>query len=181
MIAFVAPTESSVVGLICLGIRSFLCHFRCSCSCAGAHDAISTIIARVVPRHAVTSNERLLRWKLPLFGPPWIFLSYRHFIIALVVWISSLQEGSQPSGPPVASRDLVRMRAAYNCSSVVTPRQLEELCTHFRVPTEVILSVPRGEDHPYHTFYGGFCLSIDALEVWLHLPSPLVAVAFLAF
>ncbi|RRT54807.1 hypothetical protein B296_00048896 [Ensete ventricosum] len=98
-----------------------------------------------------------------------------------VVWIRSLQEGSQPSGPPEASRDLVQMWAAHDCSSVVTPRHLEELRTHFRVPTKVILSVPRGEDHPYHTFYGGFCLSIDALEVWLHLPSPLVAVAFLAF
>ncbi|RRT85994.1 hypothetical protein B296_00001294 [Ensete ventricosum] len=81
----------------------------------------------------------------------------------------------------MASRDLVQMQATHDCSSVVTPWQLEELCAHFSVLSKVILSIFGGEDHPYHKFCGMFSLSIDALAVGLHIPLPLVMVAFLAF
>ncbi|RWW06146.1 hypothetical protein GW17_00030543 [Ensete ventricosum] len=42
-----------------------------------------------------------------------------------------LVRGSKPSGPHVASRDLVQMQATHDCSSMVTPWQFEELCSCF--------------------------------------------------
>ncbi|RWW73301.1 hypothetical protein BHE74_00018834 [Ensete ventricosum] len=81
----------------------------------------------------------------------------------------------------MASWDFVQMQAAHDCSFVVISQQLEEQHIGFRVPSKVILFVPRGKDCPYHTFYGGFYLSSDALEVKLRLSPPLVVVAFLAF
>ncbi|RWW66765.1 hypothetical protein BHE74_00025854 [Ensete ventricosum] len=155
LIAFVAPVESFAVGLICLRIRAFLYHLKCSCDCVGVHDAISTIIAHMVPRHVSMSNGHLLCGKLPFFGPP------SSIAISSLPWLSNL------------------MQAAHDCDSVVTSRQLEELRIYFQISLEVILSIYGCEDYPYHTFYRGFYLSIDALETRLCLPPPLVAAAFL--
>ncbi|RRT83709.1 hypothetical protein B296_00003958 [Ensete ventricosum] len=147
LIAFVAPVESFAVGLICLRIRAFIYHLKCSCDCVGVHDAISTIIAHMVPRHVITSNGHLLCGKLPFFGPP------SSIAISSLPWLSNL------------------MQAVHDCDSVVTSRQLEELRIYFQISLEVILSIYGCEDYPYHTFCRGFYLSIDALETRFRGPS----------
>ncbi|RWW01399.1 hypothetical protein GW17_00035559, partial [Ensete ventricosum] len=90
------PTTSPlpVVALYCPTIASYLffrrikalpCHFRCSCDCVSVRDVISTIIAHVVPRHVITSNECLLgrKWKWPMIVVLWLLYdNYKKCILA---------------------------------------------------------------------------------------------------
>ncbi|URD77484.1 hypothetical protein MUK42_13516 [Musa troglodytarum] len=89
--------------------------------------------------------------------------------------------GSQPFNAPSVSRDFVQMEEAHDCGSVVTSQQLEELRDRFQVSPKIILSIPKGEDRPFHQFCRGFCLSLEALEAGLRLPLPLVVVACLGY
>ncbi|RWW86157.1 hypothetical protein BHE74_00005083 [Ensete ventricosum] len=69
-----------------------------------------------------------------------------------VVHVSSLPEGSQPSGPPTSSRDLVQMQAAHAYSRVASPSAshdsyLPGILANFSIPATVEL-LPLPEDLP---------------------------------
>ncbi|RRT74711.1 hypothetical protein B296_00005570 [Ensete ventricosum] len=63
----------------------------------------------------------------------------------------------------------LEMKEIHNCSFVVTLLQLEELCNHFRVLSEFILFILKGEVCPFHQFSKGFYLLVDVVEAGLCL------------
>ncbi|RWV77009.1 hypothetical protein GW17_00062224 [Ensete ventricosum] len=69
-----------------------------------------------------------------------------------VVHVSSLPEGSQPSGPPTSSRDLVQMQAAHAYSRAASPSAshdsyLPGILANFSIPATAEL-LPLPEDLP---------------------------------
>ncbi|RRT54402.1 hypothetical protein B296_00045045 [Ensete ventricosum] len=69
-----------------------------------------------------------------------------------VVHVSSLPEGSQPSGPPTSSRDLVQMQAAHAYSRAASPSAshdsyLPSILANFSIPATAEL-LPLPEDLP---------------------------------
>ncbi|RWV86996.1 hypothetical protein GW17_00051054 [Ensete ventricosum] len=87
-----------------------------------------------------------------------------------VAQASSSSMGSEPSKALEVLRDLAQMKEAHDYSSVVTSLQLEGLHNRFRVPVEIVLSIS-----------GGLCLSVDAVEVGLCLPLPLMVISYMGY